>query len=621
MKSNLCRASARAASLAPALLLLLMVIPGALPAVRAQWQTQNFTLKPGWNAIFLEVDASYLQLDDLVANPANPAPNIAEVWLWQPAPSTLQFTTTPAEPSGANSQWAVWYKPTGVADTLNRMVGNAAYLVRNTGTTDFIWRITGKPVPPRYQWTTTGLNFIGFPTPAAAPPRFDNFLDPVPELLNSAQIYRYPGGEVGPPNPQAVLGPSALFNTRVNRGEAFWIRSSDPGYYNRYFGPLDVHLQNAAGVEFSTALGTSSLRLKNTTATAQTVLLSLVASGPPPPVPNGQSAIVGTPPLLVRGPRNPTDLTYTYSVLNPASPQTFSLAPSGTPGGDLEIILGLNRSAMSATPGDFYAGVLRFTDAGGRSQVDVPVSATVADTVGLWVGSASVDRVGQYLKTYTPGPDGHPALVSNPASGAPYEIDHINTALTPVSRPFPLRLIVHNDAGGAARLLQRVFFGLDGAGNSLIATSEDSLASATLRSARRISAPHLPFAPVNLPWLGVGTLRPGLPLGFTVDLDYRDQASNPFLHTYHPDHDNLDPDFQQVAAQGAESYTVSRQITLAPAAPGSDFASLTAGSSSLGGTYTETVTFRGRNASARAFNLQGSFLLNRISSIPTLTSP
>ena len=29
----------------------------------------------------------------------------------------------------------------------------------------------------------------------------------------------------------------------------------------------------------------------------------------------------------------------------------------------------------------------------------------------------------------------------------------------------------------------------------------------------------------------------------TVTLSYNDQASNPFLHTYHPDHDNLDATF------------------------------------------------------------------------------
>ena len=42
----------------------------------------------------------------------------------------------------------------------------------------------------------------------------------------------------------------------------------------------------------------------------------------------------------------------------------------------------------------------------------------------------------------------------------------------------------------------------------------------------------------------------------TVPIDYRDQSSNPFLHTYHPDHDNLDPTFSHYEE---EAYRVTHQ--------------------------------------------------------------
>ena len=111
-----------------------------------------------------------------------------------------------------------------------------------------------------------------------------------------------------------------------------------------------------------------------------------------------------------------------------------------------------------------------------------------------------------------------------------------------------------------------------------------------------------------------------------MTLDYADQASNPFLHTYHPDHDNLDTTFKHQLAQGAESYTVRRDITLSvqPVAGGS--ASFANSAQSLSGTYAETITVlglarAGGTNDTRVFHVQGAFGLNRITSVPTLTRP
>lgn len=104
-------------------------------------------------------------------------------------------------------------------------------------------------------------------------------------------------------------------------------------------------------------------------------------------------------------------------------------------------------------------------------------------------------------------------------------------------------------------------------------------------------------------------------------MDYNDHASNPFLHTYHPDHDNLTPLFDRVEAQGAESYGISRQITLTFTPPGTDFASLTAGSSAMDGVYSEVMTLSGRPGDTRQFTFTGYFNLRRISPIDTLTIP
>ena len=72
-----------------------------------------------------------------------------------------------------------------VGDQTGRFAGYGFYLLK------------GKPVPPKYQWTTTGLNFLGFPTVPVNPPFFESFLSRAPALLQNAEIYQYVGGELG----------------------------------------------------------------------------------------------------------------------------------------------------------------------------------------------------------------------------------------------------------------------------------------------------------------------------------------------------------------------------------------------------------------------------------------
>lgn len=97
-------------------------------SLQAQWITQTNSLRPGWNAVYLHVDASYTNLDQLIgSNTNNP---IQEVWMWVPALPSGQFTESPALPSGAGNQWASWVRATGPSSVLQKLQGNAAYLVK-----------------------------------------------------------------------------------------------------------------------------------------------------------------------------------------------------------------------------------------------------------------------------------------------------------------------------------------------------------------------------------------------------------------------------------------------------------------------------------------------------------
>src|SRR6185436_3609604 len=131
-----------------------------------------------------------------------------------------------------------------------------------------------------------------------------------------------------------------------------------------------------------------------------TVTLRLANSEP---APIGQTPITAAPPLLLRGILNLTNLTYGYTNLPVDSPRSWTLTPRNQAGSEVEVVLGLNRAAITDPPGSLLAGILRFTDSLGFSQVELPVSATAASSAGLWVGTATINQVGQYLVTYARG--------------------------------------------------------------------------------------------------------------------------------------------------------------------------------------------------------------------------
>lgn len=590
--------------------------------LHAQWVTQSITLKPGWNSVYLFVDASYTNLDTLIgADPSNP---ISEVWLWQPVIAPGRFINDPATPLPSNVDWAVWTRSGTVPTTISGLLPNAAYLIRNNSGANYTWNLVGQPVPPRNTWTAQGVNFIGFSTPAVNPPVFDNFLSPSPLLQNQSQIFFYPGGEAAnaAPTTRELL---ARFSTPVNRGQAYWIRAGNQ--YNSYFGPVLVTPQSASGVRFGDTLGQYSIRLRNVTAGTLQVTTSLLPSAA---APAGQVAHVGLTPLLLRGPRNMTNLTYSF--INFSTPQVVTLAPQGQPGSDVEIILGLNRQAMNATPGnpgDLFAGVLRLTDSLGYSQTDLPVSALRSSPAGLWVGNANVTQVRAYLKSYQMGPDGKPALAPAAANGvAAYAVTNIDTSLTRVQSSFPLRLIYHVGTNSEIRLVQRIFSGTDRQTNDVLTTKESLLDPTRLATARRISAVHLPWSKLNAGWLATGNFAQGQSITNVITMDYNDHSSNPFLHTYHPDHDNLNATFDALLPVGAESFQLQRRIVLTFTAPPVDFTALTEGSSKMLGTFAEEITFIGRSRivgnvpvnDTRTFSNAGDFELQRVSTLPKLTT-
>jgi len=208
-------------------------------------------------------------------------------------------------------------------------------------------------------------------------------------------------------------------------------------------------------------------------------------------------------------------------------------------------------------------------------------------------------------------------IVNNGGSG--YEkVPSVSVELPPplpgTSTPnsFKLRTLLHISDSGTANLLSRVYLGtLAVAPNaSGICTTESLLKADSLDSAMRLSAAHLPPGGLYL-----GT-RSGDSYSFTVTNAY-DGVSNPFVHKYHPDHDNQDALFQNKLAPGVEAPTISRacRFTFTATPPtGSTTPSSSWGSSVIGGTYSENIT----GIHKEALNVSGTFELRRASEIGTL---
>lgn len=592
--------------------LLAGIIAFSVFPAHAQWITQTLSLKAGWNAVYLHVDASYATLDDLIGPGAPVLTPIEEVWRWDPNLATAQFIDSPQEPLDSGSQWRSWKRASGGSSLLQRLTANIACLVYTT--TDYTWELKGRPVLPTYQWSSEGLNFFGFPTVAVNPPSFENFLADAPPLLQG-EIFRYPGGDLGANNPVRIF---ALRTTPVKRGEAYWLRSGESGeVYNRYYGPLEVSAAGSGDLAFGDSLSTFSFRLRNVSASPLTVSLALIASETPPA---GQTPVTGVPPLLVRGSLSPTNLTHGYFPLPPGTNHVWTLAPAGQDGSDVQAVLGLDRAAITAGAGDLLAGVLQFTESSGRTRVDLGVSAKVASSAGLWVGAAAITQVSQYRQQYLRDGSGQPVVQTNGA----YVVTDVITNLSAVPAAFPLKLIVHNPAAGLATLWQRIYYGFNVTSNAIVANSEASLDPAQFAGARRISVTHLPWTEANSGWSFSGPLAQGAVVVTSITNTFDRQESNPFLHTYHPDHDGLDPTFRNQLPQGSESYTIVREITLSVQPPADDFGARTAAGLNFTGDYLERIQIlglarAGNTFDTRRFDVRGAFSLTRLTDIATVT--
>lgn len=539
------------------------------PALRAQWKTETYTLRAGWNGIYLQGDASYATLDQLFAA----YPTVDQVWRWNPNPNQVQFSTSPAVPDATSSEWTVWNRNDPAEQQLTKMIGQSAYLIHCTGTagTTISVALAQKPMPPDATWLITGANFMGFPVdPSSSATTFSNYFASFPVAITTpAKVYKYVGGELGPANPIQV---SSFGTEKVDRNTAYWFQAATVGDFT---GLVEYELPSTAGLAFGRTTQAITAGVMNRSNVAITLTVSTVASEP---APAGQAGISGAVPLTHRildstsGAYTDTPIVGSFTVSVPAN-------------GRLDLNFGIDRSQLGTSAGALYASLVRIKDSANLTDVYLPVTAQPSTPAGLWVGEINVSSV---VST----------IAGSPGSTT--------------SRAFPLRLLLHVDNGGTPRILSQAFVGnLAATGHAPgICTHEGGLWADTKADALRLIASQMPLDRVIA---GTGAVALGNTVSYTVSLPF-DDVTNPFVHTYHPDHDNKDARGAPLAA-GVESYNITRTITLTFTATPPDGSTVSGwGSTVYGGTYAETIT----GLSRLPLTVGGTFGMRRVSEVGDL---
>ncbi|MBE0540503.1 MAG: hypothetical protein IH623_03870 [Verrucomicrobia bacterium] len=582
-----------------------LLLAGFLAPAHAQWTEQSFQLNPGWNAIFLEVHPDPADCDTLFSGLP-----VESVWDFNPSVDSPQFVQDPATLIPGAPNWLTWFPPASpLANQGNLFIlrDGRPYLIKLANdATPTTWTVKGKPSLRKTTWRPGAVNFVGFRVGPTGPTFQALFAGETG--LTGQPVYALNTGGVW----QQVGSPST---TRPESGKAYWVRCIAPAQRT---ATVEVDPGSRQGLRFSGGTAESALRIRNTSTTARNLSLRLLPSLTPP---------AGQPPLAGPFSMEYWKTDYTNSVLGweplPAM-LGFSALPSGA---EWNVRLGVRRASLgTTTAGSQFQGLIEVTDDLGTRWL-VPVSVdTTGGTVasgagpvtsnidfpqaGLWVGESIINAVSQ------------PAHAGNP------------TLPRPAGGELSFRLIVHVDATGTARLLQRVFlvrkpptylpdpenpgFNILNQPSRTVVLTDEALIPSLIGPGeilgRRISSAAFGFSqPLGLtngPF-GTGTLNGVITLGYNDPL-------NPFKHVYHPDHDNLNERFEQPPlAEGNESFTVTRNVALEFTA--TDPLGLNPpgwGDEELGGLYRETIAGLHRSA----IQISGTFRLVRVARVSTLNN-
>ena len=589
-----------------ALLVGLWLLP--LSGAQGQQFTQTVTLKPGWNSVWLEVD------------PTNRSPAavfgglpLASVWTWSERVTATEFIQNPATAGWNKNQWLAWFptnSPEALLVNLYAIIPARAYVIKLNGTDPVTFQVSGKVVPQPTTWSPNLYNLRGFPVHPTTPPTFRTFFRYSTAFWNSSEdtplgIYRL--------DPTGVWS-AVSANDTMKRGEAYWVNVNGASDYP---APESWSASTGDSVYFSPLTYRTTLTLANRTSEPRTVVFSTGAL-----------------------------LNKAYQVEDPLAVNPFHTRPflqgytaQMQPYTSVELVLYLDRTRRQpGASGVIFSlndqmGTLQYigvsSDGGGALQpgqlddVGVGEGTNVDQSYplqGLWIGTVQVKAVGEVQSTNAMAP-------------------------TPVATAYPMRVLIHVDTNGLARLLREVVVAatpsvsyvtniitLTNGANQPVTISSNVFVpgttalltdtnvinqyqiryrNSTAVTVRRFTTLQFDDAgnPSGTPMVGAFLTNSVVNATLSIPSGY---PTNPYYHRYHPDHNNLDPTGQFYVQ---EDFAITRQVQFDFTPIGSNVPNY--GVDGLDGIYRETVT----GLHKVPLLASGTFTLQRISTVGVLNPP
>lgn len=543
-------------------------------ALASQERTQSFTLQPGWNAIYLEVE------------PSDPDPEvifqgipIRSVWTWRARLTSLEFIADPSEEELKGTGWLGYFppsRPDAFLSNLKRIQVNRAYLVKLGGASPVALEVTGRPSWNRQGWQPNAFNLVGAGV-TATPPTFQSYFEASPAHAGQP-IYRLdPGGSWRLASPAESM----------REGESFWVFCAGASDYE---GPFDVEFGVGRDLDFGPFRDRATLEVVNRRSAPRDFTVSIASQS--------QTGVLHL--------EDPSITNLAWSEFS--GPQSLTAV---APEARRALRFGVRRESLA---GISYLGLLEISDGAARRWLPVKVDGVRvtsfadgatrglagSEHAGLWIGTVTLDQVGE-VHSATP------------------------TVLTETPAALEARLILHVADSGEVRLLREVLqmwvdgttVDVPGTPNQTTATPgryvqitdkallanpeiEGGVLRAGKRVGRRLSTAFYDFDDVADEVATSGTWGGGLAFDLALA---RTSPTNPFRHKYHPEHDDA-------AGDPPESFAITRHIALVFAAADPEDADAPDwGTKRVAGTYSETI----EGLHSDLIRVGGTFTLNRYS--------
>ena len=576
---------------------------------------QPITLNPGWNAVHIRVQPSTPNLDTLFAGIP-----IEGVWTYVQGTGSPDFIQEVSEAALTKAGWISWVpstSPDAFQNDLSRLQVNRSYLIHYSGASSTNLVVAGRPALRSATWLPDAFNLRGLPVDPSFQPTFQDFFRFSAAHFSATgglqPIYRLNGSGVW-----TRVAPTDL----VMAGMAYWIFSKGSSDYQ---APLGLSIPAGDGLDYLDVVDEFTLTTANGAESGVNVTLTDLSAPTNSPLSYAQRL---------------TDGTLTWPVL--PSPLVFSLPAKDS----INQRIGVRRADMT---NELFETVLEIKDGRGSCHyiavsVNHPgASAAVSSSAspdaksiglstahaGLWIGTATIHAVSEAHSgplstnleqgfTRVLETNATTRLVTTTLVPNSVVRTNVSMATTPTGSEFRLRVLVHVDQTGRARLLKEVIQmwqngtvsnAADGTtvaltpGRVVLVTDDTKLSQFTGITARdgdvvgrRISSAGFDFAGNELPLSGSFEIGSSVRGTNTMSETF---ATNPFRHKYHPDN--------------ARGFNLRRVIELELAPPGTN-APPGYGERVLEGTYHETVTGLHRTNIVVAGTLQ----LSRVSTTSVL---